>query len=356
MAKQKTESRSSSSRRRLGRGLQSLLSSPVQVDAPPEAPGAPEIQESPDVQASPAAAAEPPAQAPPAEDVEGGSELGSIRMLRLETVRPNPKQPRKEFDATALQELAASIKAAGLMQPIIVRPAEAGRFEIVAGERRWRAAGLIDLPAIPAIVRDIDDRTAAELSLIENLQREDLNVMERAEAFERLTNEFGLTHQMIAEHAGLNRASVTNHLRLNELDEKSKQDLREGRLSMGHGRALLAVTNTVNREIFRRLAVMEGWSVRQLERRIQLKRDTEELAALGGSSGVKGPAGAGGRPQSPRALHMADLERRLGEHLGTKINIQSGRKAGTGTLMISFYSFEEFEGLLRRLGFDTERT
>jgi ParB family chromosome partitioning protein len=261
-------------------------------------------------------------------------------MIPIADVRPNRHQPRRAFDEESLRGLADSIESAGLMQPIVIRPEPAGGFEIVAGERRWRAAQLLGLPTIPAVVREIDDRTAAEWSLVENLQREDLNPLERSEAFQRLIDEFGLTHQEVADRVGLQRSSVTNHLRLLELDESTQEALRSGRLGMGHGRALLSLTNIQERSRLGQRAAAGGWSVRELERRIRGRQ----------------PGGAASPPPapSPHRAHLEDLQRRLGEHLGTKVRIESGRKKGEGRLIVSFYSLDEFEGLLRRIGFRYE--
>ncbi|MDY7108646.1 MAG: ParB/RepB/Spo0J family partition protein [Planctomycetota bacterium] len=314
-------------RRRLGRGLESLISSPVRVDVPP-APGkespAPETAAA-DRPASPAGSAEPPAD---------------LHMIPIAEVRPNPHQPRRAFDEGSLRGLAQSIESAGLMQPIVIRPAAAGGFEIVAGERRWRAAQLLGLEEIPAVVREIDDRAAAEWSLVENLQREDLNPVERSEAFQRLSDEFGLTHQEIADHVGLQRSSVTNHLRLLELDDATQDALRSGRIGMGHGRALLTITNIEERGRLAQRAAARGWSVRELERR---------LRGRGSDRAASPPA-----TPTPQKAHLEDLQRRLGEHLGTKVRIESGRKKGEGRLIVSFYSLDEFEGLLRRIGFRYE--
>ena len=313
-------------RRRLGRGLESLISSPVQVDVPPR--DAPD-----DAAGKPSTAAQK--EKPAARADTGHPPV--VRMIPLADVQPNPLQPRRAFDEASLRGLAQSIESAGLMQPIVVRPQPEGGFEIVAGERRWRAAQMVGLPEIPAVVRDIDDRTATQWSLVENLQREDLNPLERSEAFRRLIDEFGLTHQQVADRVGLDRSSVTNHLRLLELDESIQQALRAGRIGMGHGRALLAVTNSSERSQLAQQAAARGWSVRELERRI--RRRQHAASSL--------------QPQapSPQKAHLDDLQRRLGEHLGTRVLIESGRKKGAGRLIISFYGLDEFEGLLRRVGF-----
>jgi ParB family chromosome partitioning protein len=321
------------SRRRLGRGLESLMSSPVSVD----------------ISSAPAECERPKSDRDIRSD-SSADELGrapgrpleaGVQPIALSTVRPNPNQPRRDFDEAALEGLAQSIRSAGMMQPIVVRPHGPGGYEIVAGERRYRAATMIGLAEIPAIIRDIDDATAAELSLIENIQREDLNPIERAEAFRRLVDEFGLTHQEVAERVALDRTSITNHLRLLELDESTIASLRSGRLSMGHGRALLAITNPDARRTLAEQAASRAWSVRELERRVRSHRDGTQAASASRSAPV-------------RPAHMEDLERRLGEHLGTRVALRSKGKKGAGDLIISFYSLDEFEGLLTRLGFQYE--
>lgn len=326
MAKRKDAAATAGTRRRLGRGLESLISSPVKIDLPVQPPSADTGSQPPQ-----------PVQEQATTAHTEASQKPLVQMVALESVQPNARQPRRAFDEESLRNLAQSIESAGLMQPIVVRPRREGGFQIVAGERRWRAAHMIGLREIPAVVRDIDDRTATQWSLVENLQREDLNPLERAEAFRRLIDEFGLTHQEVAQRVGLDRSSVTNHLRLMELDEFTQDALRRGRIGMGHGRALLAITNLEGRQRLARQAVARGLSVRELERRIRRRQRAASAPAPGGSV--------------PQKAHLQDLQRRLGEHLGTKVLIQSGRKKGSGRLIISFYSLDEFEGLLRRIGF-----
>jgi ParB family chromosome partitioning protein len=315
-------------RRRLGRGLDSLLgaAAPVEVAVPKA-----------DVGAAPAAA-QARAAAPPIEPTSNGM----IRMLALGDIEANPLQPRRSFDETSLAALAASIRKAGVMQPIVVRPNGQGvHYQIVAGERRWRAARLISLATIPAIVREVDDRTAGEWALVENLQREDLNAIERAEAFRKLIDEFALTQQEVADQVGIDRSSVSNHLRLLELDAKTRDAVRDGALSMGHAKALLALTNPTARRSLAVRAVKQGWSVRELERR---------TSEHGG-----GGAGQGTAKAPRRQPHIADLERRLGDHLGTRVSIRQGSKKGAGSITLEFYNLDQFEGLLERMGFSDSR-
>ncbi|MHC4990286.1 MAG: ParB/RepB/Spo0J family partition protein, partial [Planctomycetota bacterium] len=326
MPARKDASKSGPARRRLGRGLTSLISTAVPVPTE-EAP-----------------AGEMPAAAPaPADvvDIEVGSpdEAPAVRMLPTDRIRPSSSQPRQHFDEAALKELGASIKTAGLMQPIVVRPDAAGDFELVVGERRWRAARLIGLASLPAVVREIDTRTAAEWALIENIQREDLNPLERADAFRRLTEEHGLTHRQVAERVGLDRSTVSNLLRLHELDEFTKDAIRNGLLSEAHGRALLAITNLEARRHLAQLAIRQEWSLRQLQSR----------AASLAEPAKKRP----GSSPTAAAPHRADLEQKLSDHLGTKVQLKPGKQKGSGRLVIEFYSFDQFEGLMQKLGFST---
>lgn len=325
-------------RRRLGRGLGSLISSPVQVEIP--------IQSG-----SPGRAALMPG---PVNDAIKSELSDGLQMIDVDEIHGNPRQPRQHFDEQTLRSLADSIKSSGLMQPIVVRrsPATSG-FELIAGERRWRAARLAGLRRIPALIREIDDQTSAEFSLVENLQREDLNPMERARAFQRLIDEFSLTHNQIAQRVGLDRTSVTNHLRLNELDETTKQAVGDGKLSMGHAKALLALTNIERRATLADQTVREGWSVRELERQVQLQQVTGPRGEQGNSGGVRGLHG-GGPGTRPLAPHLVDLEKRLGEHLGTKVHLHATPGKGAGKLIIEFYSLDQFEGLMRRMQFSSE--
>lgn len=234
------------------------------------------------------------------------------------------------------------------MQPIIVRPRLArgpddAAYELVAGERRWRAVMLLGMERVPAIVREIDDRTAAEWALIENVQREDLNPIERCAAVQRLIDEFGLTHQELGERLGLDRASVSNLLRLCDLDSFTRDAVRTRRLTQGHAKALLGVTKLELRHTLARAAIASGWSVRELERRVQ--HALQPAPTTGGQ-----PV-----PGAPRtSAHLASLEKRLSEHLGTRVALQLGRRKGTGRLIIDFYSLDQFDGLLSRLGFSNE--
>ena len=303
-----------SRKKRLGKGLSSMIAQPVAVPVAEES-GVPDA-------GSPTTAQ---------------SEESGLSTIAVSEIHPNPWQPRQDFDPAALKTLSESIKSSGLMQPVVVRKADKG-YELVVGERRWRAAQDAGLSSIPAIVKDLDERTSAQWALVENLQREDLNPIERSEAFVGLQDEFGLTHQEIADQVGLTRSAVTNMVRLNDLDEGTRELVRAGALSAGHGRALLAIANIEQRVKLAREAMRGNWSVRVLESRVQAKPGT------GSSSGQTKAVDAS------RSQHE-ELARQLGEHLGTRVRIRTGRKKGTGHMVIEFYDLDQFDGLMKRLDF-----
>jgi ParB family chromosome partitioning protein len=344
-------------RRKLGRGLGSLLSAPVQIEISPQPPGhALRPGRTPTQSISAPAHETLASQAPSAEQALAETpEAGpGVHLIPIVHLRANPRQPRRHFDDLALAALAESIKSAGVMQPIIVRPVDRSSggqsggpaYELVAGERRWRAAQRAGLTRIPAIIRALDDKTAAEFALVENLQREDLNPLERAEAFARLIDEFGLTHQDIAEQVGLERSSISNHLRLLELDGAAQEAVRCGVLSLGHAKALLSIANKEARSATAARAIREAWSVRELERRAREQ--------AGSAAGVKSGGAIELKPVTAVGAHMADLERRLAAHLGTKVHLRPGRAKGAGKLVIEFYSLDQFEGLMGVMQFESE--
>lgn len=263
--------------------------------------------------------------------------------LPLSAISPNPHQPRERFSDDSIRELAESIKSSGLLQPITVRPlsgSQTGRFELIAGERRLRASQALGWPSIPAIVRPATDRESAQFALIENVQRDDLNPAERAFALRALSEDFGQTHQQVADAVGLDRVSVSNLIRLTELDGRTLDLVRNGKLSAGHARALLAVKDLSIRSLLSDTTIMEEWSVRTLEREVQRAVDRAQSAS--------GTRGGGSHPA--RSAHVSDLESRLSRALGTPVHIQLGRKKGAGRMTIDFFSSEQFEGVLQRLG------
>ncbi len=304
---------------RLGRGLSSLMSTPVEVVSQQV------VREGIDV-VEPSEAA----------GLSGGER---VQKLALDKVRVNPNQPRQQFDGGALEELSASIKKHGVMQPVLVRQAGADTFELIAGERRWRAAKLAGLADIPAVVRDLDAKTSAEWALVENLQREDLNPLERADAFQKLIDGFGLTHEQVAEHVGVHVTSVTNHLRLLRLHPDVQSWLTNNLLSMGHARALAGIDSHDKQLKWARQAIEAGWSVRQLEAAVRLP----EPGLNTNQTGDKPPAAV-------RSAVVADIERQLSDALTTRVTVKSGRKKGSGVLSIEYHSLDEFDALIQRMG------
>ena len=261
---------------------------------------------------------------------------------------PGVGQPRTSFDDASLAGLARSIKTAGVMQPIVVRPIRGGpdapagvEWELIAGERRWRAARLAGLDAVPAVVTDLDDRSAAEWSLVENLQREDLNPIERAEAFSRLAADFGMTHSEIARRVGLDRSSIANLIRLTDLEEIIRSEIAAGRLSPGHGKALLALPAGTGRVRAALTARDGGWSVRRLEQHVQVVLDPSRPTTNRGERAASNPA---------REASRRDLERRLRERLGARTRVHLDAAGLRGRITIEFFDLDQLDGILARVG------
>lgn len=296
---------------RLGRGLSSLLSiseHPVQREVP-----APETSAS----ASPA-------------------EHGSPVEIQLDLITPNPTQPRKHIDDSAVAELATSIKSNGIIQPVVVRQVDGG-YQLIAGERRLRAARLAGLAAIPAIVRQVDSAMQAQMALVENIQRKDLNPMERAESYRALAGQLGLTQAELAGRLGEDRSSVANHLRLLDLPDTVRQLIRQAKLSLGHAKILAGVSDPVEQDRLANQVVLSDMSVRALE-------------ALA-SGTTAGPTSA--RQSPARSAHLIDLERTIARQLGMKVQVR-GSKKGRGRLVIQYASLDQFDQLLDRLGVKTD--
>ncbi len=255
-----------------------------------------------------------------------------LRQLPLDSLRRGRYQPRTHMDQAALEELAQSIKARGMVQPIVVRPLDNGDYEIIAGERRWRAAQIAGLDTVPVLVRRIPDDAALAIALIENIQRENLNPVEEANGLRRLLDEFGLTHEQIAEGIGRSRSAVTNLLRLLTLNPGPRSLLEEGKIDMGHARALLALSGTAQ-DAAAKEVVAKGLSVRETEelvRRYQQQPRGEK------------------RPSPPLDPDILRLQEQLSEKLGTRVAIQDRR--GKGKLVIEYHSLEELDGILERIG------
>jgi ParB family chromosome partitioning protein len=300
-------------KRGLSKGLDALLSSNEAYQRQPE-----EVSVDGDGEAT-----EQQAQRPPRD--------GDLRHLPVELMQRGRYQPRKDMSADALEELAESIRAQGVMQPIVVRPLGDNRYEIIAGERRWRAAQMAELDSIPAVIREVPDEAAIAMSLIENIQRENLNPMEEALALSRLKEEFGLTHQQVADAVGKSRAMVTNLLRLMSLEADVKKLLEHGDLEMGHARALLSLTGAKQVEAARTV-VAKGLSVRQTE---TLVREFEK----------EKPAKPAPAKEDPNVRHLIND---LSDRLGAPVQIQQGN-AGKGKLVISYNNLDELDGILAHI-------
>ena len=263
-------------------------------------------------------------------DGEGGPVSERQATLRIDQLQRGRYQPRTKMDDSSLEELAASIRAQGLMQPILVRPIGNNRYEIIAGERRWRAAKIAGLAEVPALVRDVPDSSALAMALVENIQRENLNPLEEAGGVQRLIGEFKLTHQEAAEAIGRSRAATTNLLRLLNLQKTVQALVFDGRLEMGHARALLALNGRQQESAARRVAD-QALSVRQTEHLVN--------AILRPAPKIKR------KPGTDRDI--ARLEEELSEEIGTKIEIKPGKK-GAGKLVISYSSHDHLDDLLSK--------
>jgi len=307
-------------KRGLGRGLDALLGSaarPAQAtDASTASPPAPELRAVPDTR----------------EPAAGAAVDGSLRTLPVDVIQRGKYQPRIDMHQESLQDLADSIAAQGVVQPIVVRLIAEGRYEIIAGERRWRAAQLAGLHEIPAVIREVEDRAAIAIALIENIQRENLNPLEEARALQRLIAEFELTHEQAAEAVGRSRAAVSNLLRLLDLEDAVKGMVENGELEMGHARALLALSGARQVEAARQV-LARGLSVRA----------TEGLVKSLQSPPLRKTATVARK--DPNIQH---LESSLADKLGAKVQIRQGR-AGKGKLEISYNSLDELDGILEHI-------
>lgn len=298
-------------RPRLGRGLSSLMSVsdlPVEREVVPPSDAA-------QVQGGPGETIGP---------------LGWSGEIPVDQVTPNPHQPRRTMNEASLAELAASLKATGLVQPIIVRRVESG-YQLIAGERRWRAAKLAGLTTLPAIIRDVDALTQAQMALVENIQREDLNPIDRAHAYRALLTQLGLTQAELGVRLGEDRTVIANYLRLLDLSERVRDLLRDGKLSLGHAKLLAGVSDPVEQDRLAELVVGQELSVRNLERLLQ---DPHRA----------------GVPKSgkPRSAHLAELEKDVARQLGLRVQVRGSGKRGR--LIIHYGNLEQFDELMSRLG------
>ncbi len=253
-----------------------------------------------------------------------------LRQIPIDMLKRGQYQPRTRMDKDALDELSQSIRARGVVQPIVVRPLSDGDYEIIAGERRWRAAQLAGLDSVPVVVRDIPDEAALVIALIENIQREDLNPIEEGTGLKRLLDEFGLTHEQVAAGVGRSRSAVTNMLRLLTLSDKAKELLETGKLEMGHARALLTLPGP-KQEALAQEIVSRGLSVRQAE---QMVRRIQQGKPKKSSKG-------------PVSSDVLQLQQRLSEKLGAKVSIKD--KKGKGRVIIEYHSLDQLDGILAHI-------
>jgi len=298
-------------KRGLGRGLNALLGSAAEVK---------ELTDPKPISTVPVAAESAPAS------------NNGLRHISIELIQRGTYQPRVHFEPEALQELADSIKAQGVIQPIVVRPISAGKFEIIAGERRWRASQLAGLDEIPAVVKDLNDQSAAAISLIENIQREDLNPLEESRALQRLIDEFEMTHQQVAEVVSRSRATVTNLLRLKDLNEDVKHLVDERKIDMGHARALLALTGGEQSALANKVADL-GWSVRETEKQVKKALNPPPKAST--STGSIDP-------------DIRRLQEQVSERLGAPVQLEH-KTNGKGKLVINYSSLDELDGILAKI-------
>lgn len=252
-----------------------------------------------------------------------------LKSLPIEQLSRGMYQPRIHFDAEALDELAASIKAQGLIEPLVVRPLSTDKYEIIAGERRWRAAQRAGLSTVPCLINHYSDEQALAVTLIENIQREDLNVIEEASGYQRLINEFAFHHEDIARMVGKSRSHITNMLRLLQLDERVQNALCQKQLSMGHAKVMVGLSNELQRSLLQKI-LQQDWSARRVEKEIKKLKE---------------------KPMSPRAdRDVLRLQQLIAEHVGAKAEIDNDLASEGGWLKLKFYDNDTLAGLLERLG------
>jgi ParB family transcriptional regulator, chromosome partitioning protein len=304
---------------RLGRGLSSLISMP-------------DLDEAPEGAASPAGSDTAQTGDAPRELLPRGP---VVIELPVDGIRPNPHQPRRQFNDASIAELAASLKSTGLVQPIIVRRADDGGYELIAGERRLRAARHAKLETLPALVKEVDGFSQAQMALVENIQREDLNAIDRANAYHILMTQLGLTVSELAGRLGEERSSISNYLRLLDLSEPVRDLVRSGELSMGHGKLLAGLPDPQEQLKKAQTVINQGLSVRNLERMISA-----------GPAATAPEKGGKGKPSA----HLVDLEKSLSHQLGTRVQVKASSQKGKGKLVLHYTSLDQFDSLMGRLG------
>lgn len=303
-------------RPRLGRGLSTLLSSEQRREVGPKP------------------ILEVPSSPPPSAPVTAG---GAVIDLPLSSISANPSQPRRRFEISKLNELADSLKGTGLIQPVIVRQLN-GSYQLIAGERRWRAAEIAGLTTIPAIVREVDGAAQAEMALVENIQREDLNPIERAEAYRKMIEQLGLTQNELADKLGDDRSTIANHLRLLTLAPEVREQIADRTLSLGHAKVLAGLEDPALQAKLAQRAIVEDWSVRQLEAAIK-----------------QGGQAAEPKKAKPPSAHLLEMEKTIARQIGMRVQVRSSGKT-KGRLVIHYGSLDQFDELVAKLGvrLDTE--
>lgn len=284
---------------------------------------------------------------------QGSNEQGSpeqstgVQKVPLDSIVPSPLQPRREFREDQLNELMESIREHGVISPLVVRNVN-GQLELIAGERRWRASRLAGLNVVPVIVREASDRDVLEMALIENLQREDLNPIEEAEAYQRLSKDFHLTQEVIAKRVGKNRATVANTIRLLELSPKVSTLVAQGRLSTGHAKVILGLKHHSLQELVADQVIKKGLTVRSTEKEVE-----RELKAGGAGAGKRRSSKESDGPSSPEVLSaIRDIEERMRSRFSTKVHVNHGNKKGR--IEIDYYGNDDLERILELLGINPE--
>ncbi|GAA4360468.1 ParB/RepB/Spo0J family partition protein [Kangiella marina] len=263
------------------------------------------------------------------------SQDGVLKEMPIEFLQPGQYQPRRVMTEEGLEELADSIRAQGMIQPIVIRPISKDKYEIIAGERRWRAAQRAELHQIPVLIKEVPDEAAIAMALIENIQREDLNAMEEANALHRLKEEFNLSHQQTADAVGKSRTTVTNLLRLMQLTDACKTHLERGDMEMGHARALLALDGAKQSETAK-IVVQKGLTVRETEKLIRNINEPKKKTK-----------------KEEKDHHIVALEQQLADKIGATVAINHGSK-GKGNLVINYHSLDELDGILQHLGIQSD--
>lgn len=322
-------------RRGLGKGLSTL----IPTSTPPATAGAPTTDPTPTTPSdAPVGAQDSPAATPTTQPGQPSDTLpaSALRDVPVDAVSPNPHQPRAHFDEESLSDLAASIAEIGVLQPLLVREVSPGRYQLIAGERRWRAAQRARLAEVPVVVRDIDEVASVEQALVENLHRQDLTALEEASAYQQLAEDFGLTHDAVAQRVGKSRSAVTNALRLLTLPASVQGYLADGRLSAGHAKALLGTPDKALQERLAKEAVAGEWSVRATEEAIRA-----------GKGPRRGATGTTSKVPGLRAPGLLELENLLSEHLSTRVHVAMAGKRGKVT--IEFADLEDLERIYRSM-------